>query len=232
MADVKEILNRMGGSGIVIVTGRRGSGKDVTATRIALDRQKETGRQVLSNYDPYRFRLPRGWKLRRGASTPKDSIVLQSDAQLELFAREWHLEEHAAVIKWLTIARHRDSDAIMTTQLARILDVNVIDMADAIVFKEPSALAPYLERGEIRSLTARAARVFGLTENEDGEFEDTGKFSKKEKWEMAWVFTHTGSFLVTGIRKPPFWTEEMSKSYGGVDIAGRGRITDFVKRII
>ena len=201
---------------VVLITGRRGSGKDVTAVDLAQAIHKKTKKPVFSNYDPYIFKVPKGWKRRRGMSTPSDAIIIQSDAHLDLFAREWRTDHATAFIKFLSIARHRGTDVISTTQLSILLDRQVVATADAMIFKEPSALAGRMERGEIRNLTEEAGeRFLGL--------------SQAERWGRVVVFTHQkGIQVVDGVKKPRWFTEKASKIYGeGTDKGGGWRVFKF-----
>lgn len=216
---VDEIVDRLPDPAVGVITGKRGSGKDVTAASMAVELQKRTGKTVYSNWSPVKFRLPENWKLRRGLSTPKDAIILQSDAHLELFARDWRTDEASAFIKFLSISRHRNTDVIATTQLTRLIDAQLVATSDFIIFKEPSAVADRLERPEMRDLTAEARPTF------------QGK-TRLQKLKAAWVVTHDGSFEVAGIEKPPFWTEEMSKMFGNVNFAGDSRLRQLARTLL
>lgn len=189
-----------------MITGRRGSGKDVTAVALALELQKSTGKPVYSNYDPEKFkRLPKTWKHRKGDTYEPESIQLISDAHLEYFSRDWQQQISKALIKLVSVSRHRNIDFIYTTQLSTLLDRQAIANLDVLIFKEPSTLAADFERPELQSLTEQAKDYF-----HDGK-------TQNEKWKTAIAFTHTGTHEIRDIEKPKWFTEEMSKLYGQKD---------------
>ena len=198
---IDEIVERTPRPSIYVITGRRGSGKDATACALARGIQQTTKKEVYSNYDPDRFKLPKGWKHRRGRNYKKDSIQLLSDSHLDYFSRDWRDDAASQYVKLASISRHRDIDFIHTTQLASLIDRQVISNVDAVVMKEPSAMADKFERREMKEITEEARVVF----------EGMGQM---EKWRTAYVVTHTGSFVVKGIKKPAWFTEDMSKIYG------------------
>lgn len=194
---------------VIIITGRRGSGKDVTACALAEEIHKQTDKPVYSNYDPEQFsQLPKYWKLRRNPDfTAKEycgTIQLVSDAHLDYFSRDWQSDLAGTLVKVVSISRHRDIDIIYTTQMTSLLDRQVVSNIDVFVVKEPSLLAPRMERPEIRDLTQGSAPFF------EGR-------SQKEKWETAVCYTHETAkpTIVTGIKRPAWFSEEMSKIFAG-----------------
>lgn len=209
---------------VTIITGRRGSGKDVTAVALALALQENTGKPVLSNYDPGRFRLPRDWRLRPGDKFDPNTIQLISDAHLEYFSRDWQSSPAETLVKVVSVSRHRDIDFIYTTQLSSLIDRQVISNIDVMIFKEPSLLAAEFERKELDEFTAQAQQYYSgqidcyeIDENKRLVTSNPKhKMSQQEKWTTAVAFTHDkGKIVVTDIQKPPWFTEEMSKIFGG-----------------
>jgi len=198
---IEEIVNGTPRPSVYNIIGRRGSGKDVTGAALAEEIHRQTGKDIVSTLDVSKAELPKYWKKLKRDRSPSDSILYMSDVHLmDLYARDWREDESNEFIKWLSITRHRNSDVILTTQLTKLIDVQVIATLDALIVKEPSALADRLERPEVRRIVEEAR----------GAFE--GK-SQMQKWETAFVFTHTGSFVVEDIKKPKFWNEDLSRSF-------------------
>lgn len=185
---------------VIAIFGRRGSGKDVTACALAEVLHKTTKKPIFSNYNPKEFRLPKHWHFRL-ATFPK-TIQLISDAHLEYFARDWQALPNKALIKMVSISRHNNIDFVWTSQLTTMLDRQMIANLDAIIFKQPSALAERFERSEIRDISLQAK----------GIFEDQP--DQTAKWETAYAYTHTGEYTIKGIKKPAYFTENMSKVFG------------------
>jgi energy-coupling factor transporter ATP-binding protein EcfA2 len=206
---------------VTIITGRRGSGKDVTAVALALAIQEETEKPVLSNYDPGRFKLPRDWRLRPGNAFEANSVQLISDAHLEYFSRDWQSSPAETLVKVVSVSRHRNIDFIYTTQLSSLIDRQVISNIDVMIFKEPSLLAAEFERKELDEFTKQAQEYYyrGSESRNPKDHENLAwrqqKLSQMEKWTTAIAFTHDkGKIIVTDINKPAWFTEEMSKIFG------------------
>ena len=196
-----DFVNKIPRPSVVMITGRRGSGKDVTAVALAEEIHSLTGKRIVSSYNPQQNKLPKYWEM-RGFSWKENSITLISDAELELFSRDWHQQPHKAYIEVAAVSRHKDIDFIHTTQTSTLMDKESVVQLDVLMFKEPSALADRFERPEIRDLVEEAK----------SKFPDT--LSQRAKWETAYAYTHTGSYLITDIKKPPYWNDSMSKMFG------------------
>lgn len=214
---VEAIIDATPRPSIYIIIGRRGSGKDVTGAALSDALHKITGKLVYSSIDPAKYELPKYYRRASGNKQPSDAILYLSDVHLmDLYARDWRDDESNSFIKWLSIVRHRGTDVVLTTQLTKLIDVQVIATLDALIIKEPSALAERLERPEVRDIIEDAAQHF------------TG--SQKRRWEMAYVYTHDiqhKGFVVEGIKKPGWWTEEISKAFSEKPV--RDRLAEVIR---
>ena len=121
--------------------------------------------------------------------------VFVDDAHLFYYAREWR----GGGAKFLDfVARQRAHDGrtlIYTTQQSRVLDINLITMSSAIVFKKPSKLQIASERKLVREMFKKAkaelktkdfdpAWAYVVADSDQGEFEGLVKV-KTPTW-----FTH------------------------------------------
>jgi len=189
----------------ILIVGRRGSGKDVTAHVAAgilarAEYPQQFRKQIYSNLDPDRYNLP-GHFHKYKRRLPQNSVLLISDAHLSLYAREWSMNFNKTMDKLQTISRHRNIDIIYTTQQTSRLDINIVSGVDCLIIKEPSLMAMKFERPEIRKMTEKAHKFFkGQTQ--------------KEKWRRAVAFTSIGILYIDYIEKPHYWTEKISKRYG------------------
>jgi len=208
---------------VTIITGRRGSGKDVTAVCLASETQNITGKPVYSSYDPGRFKLPHDWRLRAGNVYESNSIQLVSDAHLEYFYAEWHTDMASALVKLVSVSRHKDIDFVYTTQTSSLFTRRALEQVDCLILKEQSFLADKLERAEVQDFVLDANQYYGLDTAHDyrGNVLWKAKNSQEWKWEHALAFTHEGRFEIEGIKKPAWFTEEMSKIYGGAKMEGQ-----------
>lgn len=130
---------------------------------------------------------------------PQNCIIFVDDAHLYYYAREWR----GGSAKFLDfVARQRAHDGrtlVYTTQQSRVLDINLIVMSSAIVFKRPSKLQIESERKQVKEMfkTAKAALK-----------------GKDKKW--AYVVADTaeqGEFEgLVKVKKPEWFTDKMSKA--------------------
>lgn len=199
---------------VTIITGRRGSGKDVTAVCLAQEIQTRTGKPVYSSYDPGRFKLPHDWRLRSSNVYESNTVQLVSDAHLEYFYAEWHTDMAAALVKLVSVSRHKDIDFIYTTQTSSLFTRRALEQVDCLILKEQSFLADKLERAEVQDFVLDANQYYMSDQK-------LGWHSQEWKWEHALAFTHEGRFEIEGIEKPAWFTEEMSKIYGGAKMEGQ-----------
>lgn len=197
---LKTLINSLPRPSVILIVGRRGSGKDVTAHEVARVLSKIHGKHIYISLQPERYNLPGYFKNFKRKFVP-DSVLLLSDAHLSLYSREWRTNFSKTMDKLQTISRHRNIDIIYTTQQTRRLDINIVAGVDCIIFKEPSMLAAEFERPEIRKMT-EIAQLW---------FKDR---SQKIKWGRAVAFTPQGEFRLEYIKKPYYWSEELSKAYG------------------
>lgn len=203
-----QFTKRLPKPSVTIITGRRGSGKDVTAVCLAQEIQTRTGKPVYSSYDPGRFKLPHDWRLRSSNVYESNTVQLVSDAHLEYFYAEWHTDMAAALVKLVSVSRHKDIDFIYTTQTSSLFTRRALEQVDCLILKEQSFLADKLERAEVQDFVLEANNYYL-------------PMSQTEKWENALAFTHQGRFEITDIKKPAWFTEEMSKIYGGAKMEGQ-----------
>jgi len=197
---LKTLINSLPSPSVILIVGRRGSGKDVTAHGTARILSREHKKIIYIDLHPKKYNLPSYFKRFTGKFVPY-SILLLSDAHLSLYSREWRTDFNKTMDKLQTISRHRDIDIIYTTQQTRRLDINIVAGVDCIIFKEPSMMAAEFERPEIRKMTETAQLWF----------KDR---SQKTKWGRAVAFTQQGEHRIEYITKPYYWSEELSKAYG------------------
>lgn len=204
---LKTLIKSLPEPAVILIVGRRGSGKDVTAHQAAreLSRCNTCKIPVYTKYiyvdlKPEKYGLPEYFRM-FDRKFYESTIILLSDAHLSLYSREWGTDFNKTMDKIQTIARHRNIDIIYTTQQTRRLDINIVAGVDCILFKEPSLMAYKFERQEIKDMTEQTKTYFSDK-------------PKKWKWEHALAFTHTGIHKVENIKKPYYWTEELSKAYG------------------
>ncbi len=186
---------------IVVVLGKRGSGKSALGYRLL-----ELNRYRLK---PYIVGLPEDaarnlpdWmgNVPTLDDLPHDSIALIDEAYLTYHARESMSEKNRSVSQLLNLSHQRNQTLVFVTQEARQLDKNITSVADVIVFKKPSALQIELERPELRPIARRAREAF------------TNVKGSLSPW--GYVFSPDADFEgLLENQLPTFWTKQLSKAF-------------------
>jgi len=195
---------------MVLIEGARGSGKDVTAhqtvremSRCQTCKVSTYLKPIYINLEPKKYHLPHYFK-KWDRKFRNNSVLYLTDAHLEYYSMEWATKKASTLIKLMNISRHKNIDMVWTTLLASDIPRGVVKRMDASIYKEPIFRAERYERYELRDEVMEAKTFF------------EGK-TKKEKWETALVFTQKGKFKVQGIKKPFYWSEELSKAHMGYE---------------
>ncbi len=196
--DFKERLERS--SLIMLIIGKRGSGK--TALGFSLLEMLAGKRKA---YYIRKAKLP--WWIHQVDSIDKiknNSLVLVDEAALSFSARESMSKSNKFLGKLMAIARHKNLTLILITQNSAMLDLNILRLADTLLFKEPSLLQARFERKAIGDLFKKVESAFHVLKD-------------KEKKKYAYViddeFEGTLSFPLPG-----FWSDSLSKSYSDAEV--------------
>ena len=182
-------------SQVIIITGKRGSGK--TALGLYL---------LTKSKNPFIFGLhPSAWQylpekitpLERLDKLPEDSTIFIDEAALWFYSRDYTKKVNKFIAKTVTEARHKDQLIIFASHTLRKLDIGIVLDVDAILFKEPSLLHTRLERAEVRNLVELAESKFRSASG------DLRKY--------VFVASHDIGELIE-VPLPSFWCEELSKA--------------------
>ncbi len=200
--DFKEFLEALKKQSlIVIITGRRGSGKTALGFSI-LEFLKDSKRNIYAI--GIEAGLPKWIKKEYDLSKLKnDSIVLIDEAALSFSARESSKELNRLITKIMAVARHKNLSLIFITQSSAIIDINILRLADVIMIKEPGLLQEKFERKEIQQLYKKVKPIFRRIE--------------KNKNKYTYVYSDWFEGLIKN-RLPSFWNEKISKSFAEVDL--------------
>lgn len=187
-------------STIVLVIGRRGSGKTAFGMRLleGFDRQVIGRGCYAIGYDA--VELPQ-WihKIEDVYSAPVNSVVLVDEGAILFSARDSQSEANKGVSKLMAVARHKNLSLFLITQNTAMIDVNVLRLADTLIVKQPSLMQMKFERKQLRDLYIKAVP----------EFEAFEGIAKKQNFYV--IDDEYQGFMSAGL--PEFWTEKISKSF-------------------
>lgn len=174
---------------ILLIIGKRGSGKTSLGMKFLEFFNKETRKKCYTlGYEG--TRLP--WWIRKVNTIeeiPNNSIALFDEGAILFSARESMKNINKELGKVMAIARHKNLTLVLVTQNSAMIDLNVLRLADILLFKEPSLLQSKFERKELRNMYEKIKPKFeGLDERRayfyvwDDEFQGILKYSLPSFW--------------------------------------------------
>lgn len=201
--DFSELIRKLVDSSLImLITGRRGSGKTALGMKL-VEVVNILGKQnYVIGFES--ARLPRWIKKANSIEDVKnDSVLMIDEAALTFSARESMKKTNKELGKLMAIARHKNLSLIIITQSSAMLDLNVLRLADILLFKEPSLLQARFERKALQD----------MFENVQKKFDSI----KGEKNKHAYIISdYFEGFLSCNL--PQFWNDGISKSYAKVRI--------------
>ena len=184
-------------SKIVLIFGKRGSGKSALGLRI-LENIKATTKRNCYALGIKEDVLP-SWitTLQNIHDAETESIVLIDEGAISFNSRESMKDKHKELSKIMAIARHKNLTMLFITQNTGLIDKNVLKLADSLMIKEGSLLQVEMERLEIKKFYLKAKESL---ENIQG---NKVKYLYLVDADFEGLLTH---------ELPSFWSQELSKN--------------------
>ena len=204
--------NKMPKTGVILETGFRGEGKTALAWWMADTLRKTKG--FPSRVVP--FGLPEaGVKLLpKWAQHPvndaeelfelKPSIIVVDEAAFSANARRSMSEDNVNFMKLFAITRHKGHLLIFISQTTRQVDIQIVEQADLILIKKPSALQVRGARKELREQTQEAFTLLNAK-------------ADSRKWVYAYD-PKTDAAKILPASMPSWWSKRISTLYSEVTI--------------
>ena len=182
---------------IVLITGKRGSGKTSLGMKLFELVNKKTRRKCyITGYE--KVKLPFFIKKTDDIEKiPNNSVCLIDEGAIMYSARESMNKAHKYLSKIMSIARHKNLTLFLIVQNSAMIDVNVLRLTDVLLLKEPSLLQTKFERKAIKEMYEKAIKSF------DG---------KKDKKSFFYVFDDDYEGLLK-YELPSFWSDKISKGF-------------------
>lgn len=190
----KRLLN---GSNIVLITGKRGSGKTALGMKFLELFRKLSKRKVFAmGFES--AKLPFGIKKADNISEiSNNSVVLIDEGAITFSSRESMKSDNKLLGKLMSIARHKNLSLVLIAQNSAMIDLNVLRLADTIILKEPSLLQAQFERKTIKDMYEKANVHFKDLKDKKSHF-----YVMDDEFEGLLQYS-----------LPPFWSEGISKSF-------------------
>jgi energy-coupling factor transporter ATP-binding protein EcfA2 len=194
---------------VILVLGRRGSGKTALAGKLGEFMMATHKMPVywIGLPEQARSLLP-SWihMVSSPDQCPVGCLIIIDEGGIHFLSLAFATDQNRLLRALLMVCRQRHSSLVVAVQSSRDLEYSVVRQADSIIFREPGMHQPDSERPDIRSMAKKAAAVFK-------------DIPKDEKRESAFVFDDN----FTGIIRcslPSFWSEDLSHVYAHFDLAG------------
>lgn len=196
--DYKVFQHKLESSSLVmLITGKRGSGKTSLGMKLLEFFHKSTKRKCyILGYE--KTRLPM-WikKADDMEKIPNNAVALFDEGAILFSSRDSMKNANKELGKVMAIARHKNLTLILITQNSGMIDLNVLRLADTLLLKEPSLLQSKFERKAIKDIYTEVQPKF-----------------KGLKLKIAHFYVWDDDFQ--GLLKyalPEFWSDKISKSF-------------------
>ncbi len=189
------------GGQIILILGKRGSGKSVHLFRlIELFHKERPSMKVNVIGLPFNKKrhLPKWCGLVSKLEEVPDSSILAVDEAGIMFTATH--KKDTLLNLMLELARHKNLTIIFANINASNINLDIIRSIDILVIHEPSLLQSALERRGVNRLVKKAKEEFD-------------KVPKSERIHKAYVISKDCESLID-VELPKFWSESLSISWG------------------
>jgi len=202
-------------TGIILILGRRGSGKSVLAYSILEHLHSKDPEKNLFVYNfPKPNVLPEFIKPTYNIDFPQNSAVLIDEAYIQFSSRSSMTKKNKIIDMLNGLARQKDLLIIYITQDSTRVDINIIRSADVLMIKKLSKRQVEFERKEIKSWLSKIKSAL-----------DSVKDYKKAVYIDCDTDQEYSGIITDCITLPSFWSEDISKSWGNVCIQPNANMT-------
>jgi len=183
---------------IVLIAGRRGSGKSATAFRL-LENIHASNKRPCYAIGPKQNNLP-AWITSIGSveDAKNGGVILVDEGAITFSSRNAMSDANKDLAGLLAVARHKDLTLILITQNTGMIDNNVLRLCDTLVFKEGSLLQERFERSAIKDLYETANKQLN-------------EIPSSERMKHCYIFD-AGFEGILSTQLPSFWTSGISKN--------------------
>ena len=186
----------------VVIVGDIGSGKTGTMASIIEEYKAEYRDRVYLLMDKKAFSNYPGWIKRvdpEKIKIPRNAIFGADDLHLHQHARDWASGKSRPLEELARERRQTRTMMILTTQVTRVIDVNLLNMMSCLIIKRPSIAQAKFDRGEIAPMLRKAYKSIG-----------------EEDYEKAYVFSNVGTGFegfIEGIPLPGWFNDDISNAH-------------------
>lgn len=206
-----ELMKLLPRTGIILLIGRRGSGKSLCAHSIL--ESLHTNRECFVYNFPKEDILPPYIQVTNNMEFKDNSVVLVDEGYMNFSARKGMSENNKFIDNLNGLARQKDLLIIYITQEAARIDVNIVRGIEVLLVKTLSINQVRFERKEMRTFLSKVKDMYSGMSIED-------------KLSSVYVSCDTlydsyEGFMVNAISPPSYWNDEISRAWAGVSLDGK-----------
>lgn len=186
---------------VVLVIGKSGSGKSAFGYFLLEIFQHRASCYVINLPRRVHHLLPPGIGVYPSLEdAPLDSVLLMDEAAAQFSSRMSNSEKNQKLLEIVSLARQRNQIIIFICQEASYLDITVLRGLSTLIIKEPAPLQVLVDRPELKEFIQKAK----------GKFENV----EEDRRTRAYIaFSPCGYEGMVVVRKPSFFTDELSRCY-------------------
>jgi len=196
-------LKRIIHPSIVLIIGKRGSGKSASSYRI-LELFRFGPKPYVVGVPASKRHLLPNWIsiVSTIEEVPDGAIAIVDEAYIHYHARNSAAQESKEMSKIINLSRQRGQTLIFISQEARQIDINIVSSANVIILKDPGLLQLKFDRPELNPLAIKAREAFATISGD----------------KRPWNYVYSPDADFSGLIKndlPSFWTPGLSRIFAG-----------------
>jgi len=186
---------------VVVIVGKRGSGKSALAYRLLELFRYHLTPYVVGTPAEARRHLPHWIGMAPTLDDlPPRSIALVDEAYMLYHSRHSMAQDNKSMSQVVNLSRQRDQTLIFVSQEARQIDRNIASSANVLVFKETGMLQPDFDRRELRKIAEDAQKAF------------SNKKGSRQRW--SYVYSPDADYAgMLESELPSFWNPSLSRLF-------------------
>ncbi len=192
---------------VVLILGKRDSGKSALAYRIVEDMRWTADIYAVGLPYSANTYIPEWITVQpEMEDVPPNSIIIVDETHLKYHAGPGVNSQAKELSSLLNLSRQRNQTIIFVSQESSQIDRNIFSAIDVIIFKEPSMFQAKFDRPEVRELSIQAEQAFQSISG------------NKKKW--SFVFTQNqGCLGLIESPLPSIWSDKLSRAFALTDIS-------------
>jgi len=196
----------------ILITGRKKSGKSALMYHLLelIHRLNPRLPVYVINFPPEKAHLLPPWVQianKYALDRLENCVIGIEESALVAYSRNWYRSYNKMLSQLLAISAHKRQRQIFVVQNLRLLDTNIISLADALFIKPYSYTGFKSERAELQEIISRAWLLY--------EANNIVTLEEQRKYAVAVDIPDSPEPFLYRYELPSFWSEELSRAWAG-----------------